>query len=110
MSPFSLSKTRQRNSENEPEVDSGQYCTTHSQQVALSKTINTIKDYIAYVCLNANLRLDLPGKMNDMVSQSFDNLDKSNETICWHMFCKIDCLLRKTENLMIKKRVNHFCV
>ena len=43
--------------------------------------LDMIEDCITPINLNANLQLDLPGKLNDMVSQFFDDHDKNNKTI-----------------------------
>ena len=59
-----------------------------------------MEDCITPVKLNANLQMDLPWTFDDVVSQSFDNHDKNNESYWWYRSCKIDCLSCKTENLI----------
>ena len=106
-SPINLSKKRKRDSHNQSEVDSNQF-TTQSQNVVLSQNEDTIEDCITPVKLNANLQMDLTGTFDYVVSQSFDNHDKNNESSWWYMSCKIYCSSCKTKSL-IKETSQSFC-
>ena len=101
-SSINLSKKRKRDSDNQSEVDSNQF-TTQAQNVVLSRNEDIIEDCIEPIELNANLQMDLTRTFDDVVSQSFDNHDKNNESNWWCMSCKTNCLSCKTENLIKEK-------
>ena len=86
-SPINLSKKRKRDSDNQSEVDSNQY-TTQAQNVVLSQNEDTIEDCTTPIKLIANLQMGLSGIFDDVVSQSFDNHEKNNESNWWYMSCK----------------------
>ena len=108
-SPINLSKKRKRDSDNQSEVDSNQF-TTQAQNVVLPQNEDTIEDCIAPIELNANLQMDLTRTFDDVVSQSFDNHDKNNESSWWYMSCKTNCLSCKTENLIKETSQSFLCV
>ena len=66
--------------------------------------------YITLGKLNAILQTDLAGTFDVEASQSFENHNKNNETNWWHISCKIDCLSRKTKNLMKETSQPFLCI
>ena len=56
------------------------------------------------------MRLYVTRTFDDIVSQYFNNHDKSNETNWWYISCKMDCLSCKTENLVDEAIQSFLCL
>ena len=108
-SPVNLFKKRKRDSDNQSEIVSNQF-TTEAQNAVLSQNEDTIENCIAPIQLNTNLQMDLLGTFDDVVSQSFDNHDKNNESNWWYMSCKLYRSSCKTENLIKETSQSFLCV